>query len=186
MDFGDMLNYEEASVKEALALPNLDVCITVYDTYSDCETCGAYGSTVLEVAGDLGYMESGTGAGCLSSCEDGTYFEVAQWLNKQLEDMKRPVPELLSAAAKDKAEEDYHGQAALCKYDYNDPSLEPLGHIWGILSDAFEAYYSLESLVTLYAGFGVTITSDYRADEIYDASDWGDYGDNEEEECQDD
>ena len=184
MDFGDMLNYEEVSVKQALALSNLDVCITVYDTYSDCETCGAYGSTVLEMSGDLGEMQSGSYAGCLSPCNDGTYFEVAQWLNKQLEEIKRPTPELLSAAAMDKAEDDYYEQVMLCKEDYNDPSLEPLGHVWGILSDAFEAYYSLENLIKLYAGFGVTITSDHRADEIYDASDWGDY--EEEEECQED
>ena len=186
MDFGDLLTYEETCVRQALALSNLDVVITVYDTYSDCETCGSYSSTVLQVDGDLGVTQSGSRAGCLSGCEDGTYYEVAQWLNTQLEDMKRPAPILLPTAAKDCAEEEYYEQAERCKYDYDHPSLEPYAHKWGVLSDAFEAYYTLENLVRLYADFGVTITSEYEADEIYDANDWGDYNDDEEEECQED
>ena len=184
MDFGDLLTYEGNCVKEALALSNLDVVITVYDTYSDCETCGSYSSTVLLVNGDLGSMQSGDHAGCLSSSQDGTYHEVAQWLNAQLEEHGRPVPTLLTPESKDQADEEYYVQAAKVNYDYNHPSLEALGHKAGCLSDAFEAYYTLENLVRLYADFGVTITSDYEADEIYDASDWGDYNEDEEEECQ--
>lgn len=184
MTFEDMLNYQENCVKEALALPNLDVCITVYDTFSDCETCGSYGSTVLEVDGDLGEMFSGEHASCFSSSDDGSYYEVAKWINTQLEMRGRPMPTLLTPEAKDQAEEEYYAQAALVHYDYNHPSLEALGHKSGCLSEAFDAYYTIVNLTRLYAAFGVTIQDDYKADEVYDASWDDDYY--EEEECQDD
>ncbi len=179
MGFDDMLAYEGNCVKKVLALPELEITITVYDTYSDCEVCGMYGTTVLMVDGDLGDMESGDHASCCGGNQDGNYYDVAQWINKQLEEHGRSVPTLLTPDAKDKAENDYYEQAALCKYDFNDQSLEHYAHKWGVLSDAFEAYYTLENLVRLYSAFGVTIHEDYKADEIYDYND-------EEEECQED
>jgi hypothetical protein len=186
MGFDDMLDYEGNCVKEALALPELEITITVYDTYSDCETCGAYWSRVLEVDGDLGEFQSGDRASCLGSNDDGTYHEVAQWINARLEEHGRPVPVLLTPDAMLQADNEYYAQAALVNHDYNHPSLEALGHKAGCLSDAFDAYYTLDNLKRLYSAFGVTIYDDHKADEVYDASDWGDYEDNEEEECQDD
>lgn len=185
MDFGDLLTYEENCVKEALALPHLNVRINVHSTYSDCETCGSYATLIYEVYGDLGEIVSGDYAGCLSPCRDGQLYEVAQWLNKRLVERNRPVPELLSHLIKDAAENDYYGQAELCKYDYNDPSLEPFAHKWGILSDAFEAYYEIGNIARLYAEFGVEIEIEHEEDPIYYADDWG-YNEDEEEECQED
>lgn len=186
MTFQDLLNYEENCVKEAMALPNLEVTITEYATYSDCEICGAYSSLVLEVEGDLGSIVSGDYAGCLSSNADGSYYEVAQWLNERLEEYKRPVPVLLTTEAKDKAEEDFHTQLTLVDWDYDNASLEPLGEVCAAVSEAFDAYYSFGNIVKLYSAFGVTISGDSKADEIYDASDWDRYESEEEEECLED
>lgn len=188
MTFGDLLTYEENCVKEALSLPHLNVRINVHSTYSDCETCGSYSTVIFEVYGDLGETVSGDYAGCLSRCQDGEMYEVAQWLNERLIERGRPVPELLSHLIKDAAENDYYEQAALCNYDYNDSSLEPLAHIWGILSDAFEAYYEIGNIARLYAEFGVEIEIEHEEDPIYYADDWynDDYDNEEEEECQED
>lgn len=185
MTFGDMLTYEENCVKEALALPNLNVTITMYDTYSDCESCGAYSSTVFEVEGDLGVMVSGDYAHCLSNSEDGTYYEVAEWINSRLEEHRRPAPTLLDSSAKDEAESAYYDQVATCGYDYDHPSLKPLAKIYEALLKAFDAYYTPKNLIQLYAEFGVNITQEYREDEIYDADEWDDSYENEEEECED-
>lgn len=185
MGFDDLLAYEETCVKEALSLPDLEITITVYDTFSDCETCGSYGSTVLEVDGDLGITVSGDYASCFSSSNDGSYYEIAQWINTKLEEHGRPVPTLLTPEAKDQADEEYYAQAAKVNYDYNHPSLEALGHKAGCLSEAFDAYYTLDNLRRLYAAFGLIIHDDYKADEIYSAS-WDDYEYEEEEECQED
>ena len=185
MTFGDMLTYEENCVKEALALPNLNVTITMYDTYSDCEMCGAYSSTVLEVEGDLGGMVSGDYAHCLSNNEDGSFQEVAMWLNARLEEHGRPTPTLLDSSAKDAAEGAYYDQVADCSYDYYDPSLQPFAENYEALLKAYDAYYTPKNLIQLYAEFGVTILEDYKEDEIYDANDWGDDYENEEEECED-
>lgn len=186
MGFDDMLAYEESCVEEALSLPELEITITVYDIFSDCETCGSYGSTVLEVEGDLGITVSGDHAGCFGSNNDGSYYEIAQWINTKLEEHGRSAPTLLTPEARDLADEQYYAQAAKVNYDYNHPSLEALGHKAGCLSEAFDAYYTLDNLKRLYAAFGLVIYDDYKADEIYSASDWGDYNEEEEEEWQED
>lgn len=186
MTFQDLLTYEENCVKQALALPNLNVLLNVHDTYSDCEMCGAYSSTVYEISGDLGDFVSGEVAGCLSSSEDGSLYEVATWLNEELQSRGRPSPELLTTESMDAAEVAYHDHAQKVKYNYAETECLRLGNIYNELTNAFEAFYTPGNIAQLYADFGVTFDIEYEQDPIYDANIWDDdYEQEEEEECQD-
>lgn len=121
MGFDDMLLYEEACVKEAMALPVLSIDITTVDTFSDCETCGSYSSIVHEVSGDLGTYEDGDYASCLGDNRDGEVANVANWVASKLKERNRPFPNLLTPEAMLKAEQEMYDYGYKVDYDYNDP-----------------------------------------------------------------
>lgn len=174
MGFDDMLLYEEACVKEAMALPVLSIDITTVDTFSDCETCGSYSSIVHEVSGDLGTYEDGDYASCLGDNRDGEVANVANWIASKLKERNRPFPNLLTPEAMLKAEQEMYDYGDKVDHDYNDPNYKKLSDKYWELANAYDKYYSTENIVKLFLDFGVEINWDFEEEERYDASSWDD------------
>ena len=83
------------------------VNVHVHNSYSNCETCGYNGSTVVTISGDLGEAEFGEGATCFSG-EDADWRGIALWLCGRLNANCKDFPELLTRNLVDNLEQAYN------------------------------------------------------------------------------
>ena len=173
MTFGDMLTYEENCVKEAMALPTINVKVICRDTFSNCEMCGDYSSIVYEVSCLGKYETFGDYASCTGGWEDGNLEDVAAWLWSILCEQNRFAPTLLTKASLEFAEDFMYARGVKVNYDIKDAEYERLVTIVEELQVQYDTYYTPDHLSHLFANFNVQITWEYEEDERYDI-DWGD------------